>query len=175
MAGDGGVLVTAGHWCVLPLTTFPGGHVRFSFLAPTLRSPSQSCKWLTRNCLPVASRGCILITENHLLLQSQILQTFLDLAVLKSKVNISHVASFPLPIIMRVCYSIRVHVVHCKNSSWSIICHGSSCHKLKTFSSYFVAQTKSILDVVCTQSISSQKKRFKYMERQRKGGSYYHC
>lgn len=95
------------------------------------------------------------------LLQSQSLQTFLDLAVLKSKFNISHAASFSLPIIMGVCDSVPVHLARCKNSSWSIICHGSSCHKLKTFSSYFVAQTKSILDVVCIQSISGQKRGLK--------------
>ena len=39
--------------------TFPGGHVSPCSLAPPLRSPPRSCKWLTRNCLAGASQGCV--------------------------------------------------------------------------------------------------------------------
>lgn len=164
MAGQGGVLVTVGQGaspspCVVyfpwqhsleATSGFPLWRLHGALLEAVNGSQKTALPWLPE---AVFTNWKIIS-----LLQSQILQTFLDLAVLKSKFNISHVASFPLPIIMWVCYSIRVHLVHCKNSSWSIICHGSSCHKLKMFPSYLVAQTKSILDVVCIQSISGQKR-----------------
>lgn len=52
-------VLQAGEAPLPPAATLPGGHVRFSSPAPTLRSPPRSCKWLIRNCLAMASRGCV--------------------------------------------------------------------------------------------------------------------
>lgn len=64
---------------------------------------------------------------------------------LKKHVNISHVASFPLPITMRVCYSIRMHVKTVPGASyvmdlvainWKHFLH-ILWHKLKAFWMWF--------------------------------------
>lgn len=176
MAGQGGVLVTAGQgtspsprgvyfpWqhSLEATSGFPLWCLHCALLLEAVNGSQETVlPWLPESVFT----NWKIISQ----LQSQILQTFLDLAVLKSKFNISHVASVSLAIIMWVCYSVPAHLVRCRNSSWSIICHGSSCHKLKTFSSCFLAQTKSILDGVCMQSIYGQKRGLKiWIDRERK-------